>query len=338
LRDVRLDFELDPSTLAQVASADLAGKHPAFIRWTYLRAPVHLRIGDAELLRPVRPRSALHGAIPLLDMATWALELVRNLPAKGTAVYDCCRFGRCLRFTRFQEVVQLRSFLKGTSYDVGYDALLRAWERFGADVQARVRERAPGFRTNPFWSAWLDGMEYSAIPLPLPVENPSANLVVLAFEPSREAVDGSAPLSPGTESMSAVEYSCFELRFRLNVGGAELFKWDASEGSSGMMVSPILHFALSGLSTVRETGIAGRGYYLFPESSPFLRFEMAGEDVLVQYSPFDQVAQVRYTILLGAWEEFAARVCAYLLTEVPELRENPEWEASLRDAGLRDLP
>jgi hypothetical protein len=151
-----------------------------------------------------------------------------------------------------------------------------------------------------------------------------------------------------------------EVPVRLRINGIELLGWErgwssedthlsasqangASEGierSSGIderatagITSSVISMAWWGplaLQLAKQTwgstlwlGMYGdRGELLF-------RMSETGEDVLVHSTPYRRTAQVRYEELEVAWKEFAQRVRDFLMSEFPDLLDQPffgEWK------------
>jgi hypothetical protein len=328
-------FHPDAATRSQADSSVLAAQHPAYIRWTYFRALTSLAVGGSELLLPSNPRS-YHRPLPLLDLGPWAQARVRSLAQCASMSYDCDSPGWCLSLTRNVGRIRLESFYNSESADVEYAGLLAAWERFSDDVRLYLMREVPHLRANPFWRRWLEGAEYEDLEdlrPPPPLDSP----IIFQFEPGPEVVAADRRYDLSTESMAVLCYTYFEIPVRLQIGGVEFFSLQIPQVAGVTAPLPILGFALDGLRVLRLTRATGRGRYEIPESSPFFRFEMAGLDVLVQYHPLEPVATVRFETLYEAWQQFARRVCTYLVDLAPELGDNPEWKPSLLEAGLGDL-
>lgn len=335
---VSMDFLPDAAVLHTAGMADFERLHPAYIRWSYLRLQVSLRVGETDLLGDAQQRRrGTRGSLPLLDAATWALQRLHNLGPSGSALYDCCHIGWCLHFARSGPNLRINSSLLRASVEVSYTEVLMVWRRFSEAVRLYVREEVPELLRNPYWRLWLLGAPYESIASP-PSGVLAGGAIELEFARDAEALRRNRGPDVRTERMAVIEYTYFELSVRFRVAGLDLFQGiEQSGGQTVGLVVPAVGFALGGLAAVRAARIDGRSRYDIPESSPFLRFELASEDVLVQYSPSPVVAQTAYHRLLRAWEQFGRAVCTYLLREVPELNENPEFVAEVTSAGLGDV-
>jgi hypothetical protein len=320
---MQLDFNPDAATRAAGSASQLVDRHPALVRWMAFRIPVRFEVADLLLLDPTpHDFGVVRDLPPLLDIATWALQRLHALPDPGSFRYDCGVHGPFVNFERHADRVRLSSSIGEASVEVEYVELIHIWESFTERVRQFLRQVATDLRRNPYWGAWLDGTTPQSTTTTTLMDQ-----VRLAFHPDDAAMEAVRQFNLRDTPLVALAYTLFELPIEFHVGNTDIF--------GAPLRLPALDLAVTGLGRLDFAARYGRGVYLTPESSPFIRFELAGPQpdasVLVHYSSTDVVAEVPFSRLHGAWRDFKTQVCAYLVDHVPELQFHPEWPAFISD-------
>src|SRR4051812_7674513 len=121
-----------------------------------------------------------------------------------------------------------------------------------------------------------------------------------------------------------------EAPVRLTIDNIDLLGWEhgwpqnwhgPQSGGDGILVFVIL-FAWWGPVALKQAKLTGGSVYWLGSygDQGALLFKMSGDDILVHSTPYKKTVKVKYELLEQAWNDFADRVRAFVLREMPTLK------------------
>jgi len=147
---VHIDFQIDPGSLAEQTTENLAEEDAGVLSYHFFEFPVDPVVGGVVIFDGNR--------LPILYMAYNGLFAIRALPGTHRADLDLPPGGRLTLRQVGASVVVEYPYLHHTG-QAPYTELLEAWETFSARVRSFLLEQFADFRDHPQLGRWFRGEE-----------------------------------------------------------------------------------------------------------------------------------------------------------------------------------